>query len=220
MAPTVPASPPTDEEPAYRRPMTQPGSSPDPLLLPGHLSARAQPLLSAAGLVCRPWVLSDAPVLVRAYADPDIHRWHARSLTLDQAESWVAYETDRWKRERGCSWAITRAGDVLGRIAFGGLSLEEGRAEISYWVLPEARRLGVASLAVSALADWAFNEGGFHRLELEHSTRNQPSCGVAARAGFTAEGTKRSHALHLDGWHDMHAHGLLAIDCPVVPDHG
>lgn len=196
--------------------MSQPGLSPDPLLPPGHLCVREQPLLSAAGLVMRPWMLMDAPVLVRAYADPEIRRWHARSLTLDQAKSWVAHEADRWTGERGCGWAITRDGEVLGRIALGGLSLEEGRAEVSYWVLPEARRLGVASLAVSTVADWAFDEVGFHRLELEHSTRNDPSCRVAVKAGFAAEGTKRSHALHMDGWHDMHAHALIAEDRSVT----
>jgi RimJ/RimL family protein N-acetyltransferase len=124
--------------------VTQPGSTAQPILSRGCL-AGAQPRLLAARLTLRPWEQSDAPALVRAYADPDIHRWHARSMSFSQAEAWIDHEMNRWVQELGGSWAITREGSVLGRVGIGGV-----------------------------------------------------------------EGTLRARALHLDGWHDMHAHGLLA----------
>lgn len=192
--------------------MAQPGTTPEPVLPPGHLRGQAQPRLSVAGLTLRPWAHPDTPCLVRAYADPDIHHWHARSMSLTEAASWVAYESDRWEQGRGGSWAITRDEELLGRVAVGNIALGEARAELSYWVLPDFRGRGLAPLAVGAVADWAFDDVGFHRLELHHSTRNRASCRVATRAGFVPEGTKRAHALHLDGWHDMHVHGLLASD--------
>ncbi len=196
----------------YRAFVTQPGTTSEPVLPPGHLSRQAQPRLFVAGLTLRPWEHADALSLVRAYEDPDIHRWHSRSMSLTEAESWVAYELNRWEQERGGGWAITGADSLLGRIAIGSLALDEARAAVSYWVLPESRGRGVASLALSAVADWALDHVGFHRLELDHSTRNEASCRVAIKVGFMPEGTKRSQALHLDGWHDMHAHGLLASD--------
>ncbi|MFC7362078.1 GNAT family N-acetyltransferase [Nocardioides astragali] len=64
---------------------------------------------------------------------------------FERAQSWVAYELDRWEQERGGGWAIARAGSLLGRIAIGSLALDEARAEVSYWVLPEARGRGVAT---------------------------------------------------------------------------
>lgn len=133
-------------------------------------------------------------------------------MSLTEAQSWIDYELNRWGQERGGSWAITRDGSLLGRVGIGGLSLEEARAEVTYWVLPQARGRGVAPLALGAVADWAFDDVGFHRLELNHSTKNGASCRVAVKAAFAAEGTKRGQALHLDGWHDMHAHALLADD--------
>lgn len=198
--------------------MTQPGSTTEPALAPGRLPPD-QPRLSLGGLTLRPWERADAAALVRAYADPDIHRWHSRSMSLDQAESWVDFEAARWQREQGGSWAVTRNEALLARVGLGGVSLAEARAAISYWVLPEARGRGVAPLAVGAVADWAFDVVGFHRLELDHSTRNAASCRVATKAGFAAEGTRRARGLHLDGWHDMHVHGLLAGD-PRPGDHG
>jgi RimJ/RimL family protein N-acetyltransferase len=67
----------------------------------------------------------------------------------------------------------------------------------------------VASGAAGALAAWALNDLGLHRLEIHHSTRNEASCRVAERAGFTLEGVIRSALLHQDGWHDMHVHARV-----------
>lgn len=156
-----------------------------------------------------------------AYEDPDIHRWHARSMSAVEAESWILHEAERWQQDLGSSWAITQFGSLLGRVGVGGVRLEEGRAGVTYWVLPHARGMGVAPVALSAVVDWAFGTAGFHRLELHHSTSNPASCRVATKAGFTIEGTKRAEALHLDGWHDMHAHAILADDPrPALPDNG
>lgn len=176
------------------------------------MSSLRQPRLDIEELTLRHWQPSDATALVRAYADPEIHQWHARSMTTAEAEAWIDAELIRWDQERGGSWAITQQDVLLGRVGIGGVSLEEGRAGVTYWVLPEARGRAVASRALASVADWCFDTVGFHRLELDHSTRNPASCRVAEKAGFAPEGTVRARALHFDGWHDMHMHGLLADD--------
>ena len=133
-------------------------------------------------------------------------------MSLTQAEAWIDHELHRWQQDAGGSWAITWEASLLGRVGIGGVSLEEGRAGVTYWVLPEARGRGLAALALGIVANWAFGDVGFHRLELDHSTKNPSSCRVATKAGFAPEGIRRLRGLHLDGWHDMHAHGLLAGD--------
>jgi RimJ/RimL family protein N-acetyltransferase len=77
-------------------------------------------------------------------------------------------------------------------------------------VLPAARGAGSATGALSALSGWALDEIGFHRLHLDHSTRNHASCRVAMKAGYLPEGTMVSAGLHDDGWHDMHVHARIA----------
>ena len=99
---------------------------------------------------------------------------------------------------------------VLGRIALRAIDTEQGRAECAYWIRPEARGGGLAGRALSALTTWAFDEIGFHRLFLGHSTANEASCRVATKAGFVPEGVERSSVLHSDGWHDMHIHSRIA----------
>lgn len=109
-------------------------------------------------------------------------------------------------REHGATSQDT----VLGRIALRAIDTEQGRAECAYWIRPEARGNGLAGRALSALTTWAFDEVGFHRLFLVHSTANEASCRVASKAGFVPEGVERSSVLHSDGWHDMHVHSQIA----------
>ncbi|GAA5200615.1 GNAT family N-acetyltransferase [Rugosimonospora acidiphila] len=183
-----------------------------PAVPAGSMAALTQPEISADGVALRPWLPSDRPVVVAAYADPAIQRWHCRSMTDDEAGEWIASWPGRWRGETGAGWAVLRAGSVAGQISLRRITLAEGLAEVSYWVLPGERGGRIAPRALSALTAWSFRTLGLHRIELNHSTANPASCRVAGHAGFAAEGTKRGEALHADGWHDMHLHARLAGD--------
>ena len=183
-----------------------------PVVAAGSLSRLAQPVLDADGLVLRAWQREDAPAVVAAYADPDIRRWHARSMNIAEALDWTETWAQRWRKENDCGWAVTNKDVVLGQISLRGVDLDGGSAGISYWVIPQARGQRIAPRALEAVTQWAFEELGLHRLEILHSTRNQASCRVAERAGYLAEGVKRSEALHADGWHDMHQHARIRTE--------
>ena len=183
-----------------------------PVIAPGTVARVPQPVLRPAGLTVRPWRASDLADVVRAYAQPDIQRWHVQSLDRLEAERWIRSRHDRWRNEQGADWAVTDDTGVLGRIGLTQLDLAGGVGEVVYWLLPEARGRGVAAQALGALSDWAFDRLGLHRLELTHSTHNAASCRVAQAALFALEGTRRACGLHADGWHDMHLHARLAAD--------
>jgi RimJ/RimL family protein N-acetyltransferase len=172
-------------------------------------------MLSApGGLLLRPWERSDAAVFLAAYRDPEIQHWHTRQpVSEDEVREWFDRYRQDWAQETGAHWAVTRGGgEVLGRIAMGAMNLDDGVAGCAYWVLPAARGAGVASRALTAVSVWALGETGFHRLHLDHSTRNNASCRVAVKSGFLLEGTKRSDAIHSDGRHDMHLHARIRGD--------
>ncbi|WP_305788240.1 GNAT family N-acetyltransferase [Symbioplanes lichenis] len=184
-----------------------------PTIPAGSLATGPQPELPApGGLLLRPWQDIDAGVFLGAYRDPAISRWHTRQPeSEDEVREWFAGYRRSWQTETGVSWAVTRDGEVLGRMALNSVDLDDGVGGIAYWVLPAARGAGVAPRALTALASWAFG-AGFHRLHLNHSTHNEASCRVATKAGFRLEGTKRSDAVHADGRHDMHLHARLRTD--------
>jgi RimJ/RimL family protein N-acetyltransferase len=186
----------------------------DPALPPGSMATRPQPEIAGAGVLLRPWRWADRAAVLTGFADPDIQRWHARSMDESEVRDWIDGWVDRWRAESAASWAITRDGEVLGQVGLRQIDLAEGLAAVSYWVLPAARGRRVAVRALAALTGWSFDGLGLHRIEVSHSTANPASCRVAERCGFAAEGTKRSEALHADGWHDMHLHARIRTDAP------
>jgi ribosomal-protein-alanine N-acetyltransferase len=183
-----------------------------PVVPAGRLARRPQPEIRVDELLLRPWSAADVPALVEAYADPDIQRWHVRSMSSQEAFEWASSWERQWAEETGASWAIDLDGVLAGRMCVRRLDLAQGEGEAAYWVVPRARGRGVATRALQAVTEWMFTQVGLHRVYLEHSTRNQASCRVASGSAFRAEGTRRSAGLHLDGWHDMHLHARVNED--------
>ncbi len=180
----------------------------------GRLCGQVQPCLTVDELVLRPWQSTDAVGVVQAYSDPAIQKWHGRSMTEDEAHSWVGSWSGRWAAETGASWAIVENDTLLGRTGFSALDLTAGLGDAAYWVLPAARGRQVAPRALRAATAWMFAEVGLHRVELLHSSANEASCCVAQKAGYLLEGTKREHWLFADGWHDVHLHARVR-DGPI-----
>jgi [ribosomal protein S5]-alanine N-acetyltransferase len=188
-------------------------------LIPSVLASRAigsrqQPTIPLAeNLTLRPWMKSDAAFVVEAFSNPDIERWHFRRYeSTAEAEEWIAAEQAGWVAETCASWAITSPTrhSPIGRVAVH-VSPNEGTGEITYWVVPSARRQRAAARAAVAATGWA-HDVGIHRVQLQHSTQNEVSGMVAMRAGFVREGVRRSATLHADGWHDMMVYSHLATD--------
>lgn len=182
-----------------------------PVLPSGSLNTRFQPTLHLdARLTARPWRVDDATMVRAAFDCPAIQRWHVRRIdTDDEALDWIVSWAVRWTAETDASWAITANGRPIGQVGLRTVSLFEGSAQLSYWVLPSERGGGVAGMAVRAVTAWAFDELRLNRLFLMHSTLNTQSCRVAEKTGFELEGTHRRSMLHTDGWHDVHVHAQL-----------
>ncbi|GGS72264.1 MULTISPECIES: GNAT family N-acetyltransferase [Streptomyces] len=187
-----------------------------PVLTPGALARTPQPAVHADDdLLLRPWRPGDAPAVHAAFQDPVLRQWHIRSCdSAEEAAGWIAQWEQGWADEREAQWAVVDSASdaLLGRVALRQILLGDGVAEVAYWTVARARGRGVAARATAALAHWAFEEVGFHRLELTHATANEASCRVAGKAGFALEGTKRSALNHQDGWHDMHLHARVRGD--------
>ncbi|WP_416959382.1 GNAT family N-acetyltransferase [Streptomyces sp. Agncl-13] len=194
-----------------------PPVAPVPCVVPaGRMARTPQPLLALpGGLELRPWHSRDAGVLVAAGQDSAIRKWNRLVVaSSDDARRRIERMHERWRAEEAAIWAIARAdtGEAVGLIGWGDIDLDDGNAEIVYWVLPAARGGGVVVEATKRLSRWALEDLGLHRLRLCHSTANPASCRVAEKAGYSFEGTQRSALLHEDGWHDEHLHSLVQGD--------
>lgn len=183
-----------------------------PVVPAGRMSSRPQPLLRGERLLFRPWSEQDVDVVIRACADEAIRRWRARAVeSADEAIDLISGWRRGWVAESSARWAVVDIArdDVVAQAALRSIDFQEGEADVSYWVVPQARNSGVATDSLRTLAQWSFDELGLHRLELHHLVLNGASCRVAAKAGFRLEGTMQEKPIHADGRHHMHLHARL-----------
>src|SRR5262245_7566046 len=84
-----------------------------------------------------------------------------------------------------------QSGEVVGGATLHHLDEERKIVEIGYFVLPHARRRGIASTVARLLAEHAFSLG-IERVAAYVNVGNTASERVVERAGFTREGVVRS----------------------------
>ncbi|ROR90611.1 GNAT family N-acetyltransferase [Nocardioides aurantiacus] len=131
------------------------------------------------------------PDVLAVMADPDVLRFTRTPhvVTEDWVRGWVA----RFDGRDRLAWAVVDPHDTfLGYAVTGPVDHEGGEVELGYAVAPSARRRGVATAALLAMARWAFEEAALQRVTALVSTGNPASSAVARRAGFTLEGVLRS----------------------------
>lgn len=142
----------------------------------------------------RPWRPEDDAALFAAVADPEVARQLPAFEDEGAARAYLARLADA---DDVAAFAVSdAAGAVLGGVT-AQLNRRMRSAWVSYWLVPQARGLGLASRGTVALADWLFAQG-VHRLELGHRLNNPGSRKVAERAGFVQEGIMREE-LEYDG---------------------
>ena len=174
--------------------------------------------ISAGRLHLRPWAEYDEDALLSLFQDPETVRWSSTPYPFTREEAHrrlTEMFPSNWENGRGATFAVhdSVTGNVVGWVALFGI--DDGGAEIGWAVSPTARGGGVASEAVAAICRW-----GFAALDLQVITAgigvgNWASRAVAAKCGFTVEGTRRLGMPQRGGRLDMWEASLLATD-PVV----
>jgi ribosomal-protein-alanine N-acetyltransferase len=163
----------------------------------GSISPPDPPLDDGVAML-RPLDERDAAAVERASRDAEIVRW--MGLARGSAEESVARARARWEEGRGAVFALCAAdapGTCVGSVI---LELREaGRADVAYWVLPEARGRGPATRGLRVASEWALRALPIARLQLWTNPENVRSQRVAERAGFTREGTLPAYLEAADG---------------------
>jgi RimJ/RimL family protein N-acetyltransferase len=147
----------------------------------------------------RPWSDDDLDAIVRRINDPDIATFLdlvPHPYTARDAREWFAISAEGWRTGSSATFAIHVTG-VEGAVGGVGVrflgDLDEGGAEVGYWVAAEVRGRGIATTATRAAARWAFRAvPDLARLQLRADVQNVASNRVAEKAGFTREGVLRS----------------------------
>ncbi len=176
------------------------------IVLPG------EPLVDGLSAL-RPWRDSDIAAIVAACQDPEIARWTPvpNPYGESDARAFLLQRYDALHSGFAAPFAIVAAssGRLLGSVALNRQEWEHARAEVGYWLAPEARGQGHATRAVRLVCEWGFRTLGLERVTLHAATGNTASQRVAERAGFTREALLRSFMRSAAGRQDMVAFGRL-----------
>ena len=150
--------------------------------------------IRAGDVILRFPALDDVDALLPAFRDPEMR--DAGNLPAFGREELVASLGEiptlaASGRLMPLAAVDAETGEVVGAGMLHHLDAERGIVEIGYFVLPHARRRGVATTIARLLAEHAFSLG-VERVVAYVNVGNVASDRVAERAGFTREGILRS----------------------------
>jgi RimJ/RimL family protein N-acetyltransferase len=151
--------------------------------------------LSDGRIGLRRWREADVECIRLAGTDPRIPQGTTVPAIFTPAEG-LAFIHRQWKRVEngeGVSQAVVEvdSGRAVGMM-WVALRPQSHVGGLGYWIVPPARRRGVASAAVRLVVPWALEALRLQRLEAWVEPDNLPSQRVLRRAGFQHEGRLRN----------------------------
>lgn len=132
--------------------------------------------------------------------------WCTEHYSLEDSRK---YLTDsEQKRHRGVEFNFClferASGHLIGSVGINRINQEYKYSNLGYWIRTGFTGRGLATLAVRAIARFAFNELELTRLEIVAMDGNDRSRRVAEKAGAKSEGLHRNrlyyHSQPRDAW--------------------
>lgn len=158
---------------------------------------------------------ADAPGFVLACNDATAARWTELPAPYDHSHAMDFIErmapSGLVDGSLVAFTATDETDDVLAVVSLHRLT-SDGTADVGFWTAPWARRRGVATAALHALARWAFEDLGLRRLTWRALVGNIASLHTATGAGFVPAGTQRAALRHREAYVDCWHACLMAAD--------
>lgn len=181
----------------------------------------AQPSLTTARLLLRPFVEADAPtveplVSERAIAEMTLHIPHP--YPAGAAAEWIGSHPGLWQSGAGVTYAVCEAdsGTLVGAIGLG-VTVEHAKGELGYWIgLPFGGR-GYCTEAARAVVAFGFETLGLHRIQAHHFVKNPASGRVMQKLGMRHEGTIRGGVRKWGQFEDLALYGMLGTEWTTAP---
>lgn len=171
--------------------------------------------MATQAIAIRPYRPADAEALLEAVLESTEQvypwlPWCRPDYSLDEARAWIALCEQNRRSGAEYNFTIVDGADrPLGGCGLNQLRPEHRLANLGYWVRTSATGRGVATAAVSALADFAFRETDLIRLELVVAVGNGASRRVAEKAGALRESVARDRLFFHGQPHDAIVYVLL-----------
>ena len=141
--------------------------------------------------------------------------WCHVDYGADDVERWFEHADQMWTSQTAFPMLIrnTASGALLGGAGLHDVLLYGKReADLGYWVRAGARGQGVASMAIRAMAGFAFTELKLARASIRIRLENGSSRRAAERAGASFEGVARHGLVQGEARFDAAQYSLLPHD--------
>lgn len=177
---------------------------------------RRFPVLLTDRLVLREITADDAAFWLRNFSDPDVVECTAYEPPADLAAAKGEIEqycTRVFEEETGIRWGISLKGraELIGTLGYHGwVQGRDRRARMGYDLLPEHRRQGIMTEAMSVALAYGFKTMTLNRVEALVDPRNVPSIRLMERLGFQRDAYLRQSTAFRDRFYDDVVFSLLA----------
>jgi ribosomal-protein-serine acetyltransferase len=139
-------------------------------------------------------------------------RWSGAIRSTADAEQFLHAGSAREEAGLGFHWGIWRGGSLLGGVPCWSIDHHHRVAELGYWLAPEARGHGLATMATRVAMEHLFVTQGVNRVELQCRVENTVSRKVAERVGGRLEGVRRQSHWINGAFCDHAVYAILAED--------
>jgi ribosomal-protein-alanine N-acetyltransferase len=153
--------------------------------------------LAADGVALRRLRARDAGAFAAAFKDdPELGVWIGadEDPTEISVRRFIARQPALRARGEFLGLAVTddTRKPFLGQVMLHTFAWPHKRAEVGYWLVPQARGRGTGRTAVALLVDWAFAELDLDRIEITTTADNAAARALAQSVGFAEEGVMRA----------------------------
>jgi ribosomal-protein-serine acetyltransferase len=140
--------------------------------------------------------------------------WCHRAYSIEDARIWFGSRPDTWQRGMEYDFLIANRSDgrPLGICGLNNLDRDNRLANLGYWIRTSNARQGVATAAISLVAQFGFEELKLNRIEIIVATGNIPSQGVATKIGASREGRLRKRLVVREHVYDAIMFSLIPED--------
>lgn len=179
------------------------------------------PEIRAQRVVLRWLQPSDAPDIMRIYADPEVTKyWSSPPMReLGEAQRLIEDVHRLFAAHTLYEWGLARLEDprVIGTLTFASLDQKNRRAEIGFALARDAWGHGYMREAVAVALDFAFGQLDLTRIEADVDPDNAASLRLLEDLGFVREGLLRERWRVGGGVQDSVMLGLLRREWGGLP---
>lgn len=154
----------------------------------------AIPVLSSNRLTLRPVQRDDQAFIFNGLSHPEVIRYYGVSYdTFEATSDQMDWYEQLHQNGTGAWWLVLEASTnrFLGAGGLNDLAEDHRKAEIGFWLLPEAWGNGYMKEAFPLILNYAFHHRNLHRIEGFVDQGNANCKRALSKVGFTYEGTMR-----------------------------